>query len=92
MKGVHGQSRPKNPRMNADYISRNNFDAHLGESSEALVKEAFQRMDIQLDLSLRTAGVLEGWSVREWQRQHEQALSFLTCEDQTRFTYLSFSF
>ena len=41
----------------ADYISRNNFDALLDESSEALVKEAFQRMDVQLDLSMRTARV-----------------------------------
>ena len=30
----------------ADYISRNNFDALLGESSEASAKEAFQRMDV----------------------------------------------
>ena len=34
----------------ADYISGNNFEALLGETSEALAKEAFQRMDIQLDL------------------------------------------
>ena len=45
----------------SDYISRNNFDALIGESSEALAKEAFQRMDVQLDLSMRTAGILEGW-------------------------------
>ena len=44
----------------ADYISRNNFDALLGECSEALATQAFQRMDVQLDLSMRTAGVLEG--------------------------------
>ena len=44
----------------ADYISRNNFDALLGESSEALSKEASQRMDVPLDLSMRTAGVQEG--------------------------------
>ena len=44
----------------SDYISRNNFDALIGESSEALAKEAFQRMDVQLDLSMRTAGILEG--------------------------------
>ena len=50
----------------ADYISRNNFDALLGESSDALAKEAFQRMDVQLDLSMRTAGVLEGWSLRDY--------------------------
>ena len=29
----------------ADYISGNNLDALLGESSEMLAKEAFQRMD-----------------------------------------------
>ena len=50
----------------ADYISRKNFDTLLGESSEALAKEAFQRMDIQLDLSMRTAGLLEGWCLREY--------------------------
>ena len=50
----------------ADYISRNNFGALLGESSEASAEEAFQRMDVQLDLSMRTAGVPEGWSVRDY--------------------------
>ena len=39
----------------SDYISRNKFDALIGESSEALAKEAFQRMDVQLDLSICTA-------------------------------------
>ena len=43
----------------SDYISRNNFDAIIAESSEALAKDAFQRMDVQLDLSMRTAGILE---------------------------------
>ena len=47
----------------SEYISRNNFDALIGASSEALAKEAFQRMDVQLDLSMRTAGILEGWSL-----------------------------
>ena len=42
----------------SDYISRNNFDALISESSEALAKEAFQHMDVQLDLSMRTAGTL----------------------------------
>ena len=32
----------------ADYISRNKFEALRGESSEALAKDAFQRMDVQL--------------------------------------------
>ena len=39
----------------SDYKSRNNFDALIGESSEALAREAFQRTDFQLDLSMRTA-------------------------------------
>ena len=30
----------------SDYISRNDFDALIVESSEALAKEAFQRMDV----------------------------------------------
>ena len=61
----------------ADYISRNNFDALLGESSEALAKEAFQRMDIQVDLSMRTAGVLESWSLRDYQAEYQCVLNTL---------------
>ena len=48
-----------------DYISRNNFDAFIGESSKALAKEAFQRMNVQLDLSMGTAGILESWSLTQ---------------------------
>ena len=47
----------------AVYMSCNNFDAPLGQCSESLAKEAFQCMDVQLDLSMHTTGVLEGWSV-----------------------------
>ena len=43
-----------------DDISRNNFDALIAESSEAVAKEAFQRMDVHLNLSMQTAGILEG--------------------------------
>ena len=49
----------------AHYISRKSFDAPLGESSEELAKEALQRMDVELDFCMRTAGVLEGWSLRD---------------------------
>ena len=62
----------------ADCISRNNFDALLGENSEALAKEAFQRMDVQLDLSMRTAGVLEGWSLRDYHAEYKCVLDFLS--------------
>ena len=51
----------------SDCILPNNFDALIGESSEAPAKEAFQRMEVQLDLSMRTAGVLEGWSLTDYQ-------------------------
>ena len=61
-----------------DYISRNNFDALLGESSEALAKEAFQRMDVQLDLSMRTAGILEGWSLTNYQSEYKEILQALS--------------
>ena len=62
----------------AHYISRNNFNALLGESSEALAKEAFQRMDVQLDLSMRTAGVLEGWSLRDYHAEYKCVLNSLS--------------
>ena len=62
----------------ADYISRDNFDALLGESSEALTKEAFQRMDVQLDLTMRTAGVLEGWSLNDYHAEYKCVLNSLS--------------
>ena len=62
----------------ADYISRNNFAALLVESSEALAKEAFQRMDVQLDLSMRTASVLEGWSLRDYHAEYKCVLQSLS--------------
>ena len=62
----------------ADHISRNNFDALLGERSEALAKGAFERMDVQLDLSMRTAGVLEGWSLRDYHAEYKCVLDSLS--------------
>ena len=58
----------------SDYISRNNFDALIGESSEAVAKEAFQRIDVQLALSMRTAGFLEGWSLTDSQSEYKEIL------------------
>ena len=60
------------------YISRNNFNALIGESSEALAQEAFQRMDVQLDLSMRTAGSLEGWSLTNYQPEYKEILQTLS--------------
>ena len=62
----------------SDYISRNNFDALIGESSEALAKEGFQRMDVQLDLSMRTAGILEGCSLPDYQSEYKEILQTLS--------------
>ena len=65
-------------KLLADYLSRNNLKSLLGESSEALTKEAFQRMDVKLDLSMHTAGVLEGWSLRDYQQEYECVLQTLS--------------
>ena len=62
----------------SDYISRSNVDALIGESSEALAKEAFQRMDVQLDLSMRTAAILEGWSQTDYQSEYKEILYTLS--------------
>ena len=62
----------------SDYISRNNFDALFAESSESLAKGAFQRMDVQLDLSIRTAGILEGWSLTDYQSEYQGILQTLS--------------
>ena len=62
----------------SDYILRNNFDTLIGESSEALAKEAFQRMAVQLDLSMRTAGILEGWSLSDYQSEYKGILQTLS--------------
>ena len=62
----------------SDYISRNNFIALIGESSEALAKQAFQRMEVQLDLSMRTAEILEGWSLSDYQSEYKDILHTLS--------------
>ena len=69
----------------SDYISRNNFDTLIGESSEALAKEASQRMDVQPDLSMRTAGILEGWSRTDYQSEYKEILQTLSTGPEPRF-------
>ena len=68
----------------ADYISRKIFDPLLGESSETLAKEAYQRMDVHLDLSMRTAGVLEGWGLRDYQAEYQCVLNSLSDDLEAR--------
>ena len=59
----------------SDYISRKKFDALIGESSEALAKEALQRMDVQQDLLMPTAGILEGSSLTNYQSEYIEIFS-----------------
>ena len=59
-------------------IYRNNFDALLGEGSGALAKVAFQCRDVQLDLSMRTAGVLKGWSLKDYKSEYQCVLDSLS--------------
>ena len=61
----------------SDYILRNNFDALISDSSEALAKEGFQCMDVQLDLSMRSAGILEGWNLTDYQSEYQEILQTL---------------
>ena len=35
-------------------------------------------MDVQLDLSMRTAGILEGWSLTDYQSEYEEILQTLS--------------
>ena len=43
-----------------------------------MAKEAFQRIDVQLGLSMRTAGVLEGWSLRDYHAEYKCVLDSLS--------------
>ena len=73
---MHHTQGIKNER--AHCISRDNFDALLGETSEASARGTFQRIGVQLDLSTRTAGVLEGWCLRDYQQEYHCVLQSLS--------------
>ena len=51
----------------SDYISRNDFDAVIRLSFKVPAKEASQRMVIQLELSMRTAEILQGCGLTDYQ-------------------------
>ena len=67
----------------SDYISRNNVDVLIDESSEPLAKEAFQRMDLQLDLSMRTAEIPEAWSLTDYHPEYDNILQNMTIFSRT---------
>ena len=58
--------------MNCLNISRNKFDALIGDRLEALAKKAIQRMDVQPDLSMWTTGILEGWSLTDHHSEYKE--------------------
>ena len=62
----------------SDYTFRNKFDALMCDSSESFAKEAFQRMDVQLDLSISTAGILQGRSQTDYQSEYKDILQTLS--------------
>ena len=53
----------------ADYISRNTFDALIRARSEALAKEAFNRMDVHLHLNMTMIRPLDGLQQAEYLKE-----------------------
>ena len=50
----------------SDYLSRNSFDERLGQSSEGMAKDAFAKMDVQLDLFMKTTQPQNKWGRRNY--------------------------
>ena len=53
----------------ADYISRNNFDDMIGARFEELVREAFGRMEVHLDLNMTMIRPLDGLQQVEYLKE-----------------------
>ena len=49
----------------SDYLSHNSFDERLGQSSEEMAKDAFAKMDVQLDLFMKTTQPQNKWGKEE---------------------------
>ena len=54
----------------SDYLSGNSFDERLGQSSEELAKDAFTKMDVQLDLLMNTAQPQKKWGEEEFSKDY----------------------
>ena len=50
----------------ADFISRNNFQEKYEVDLEREAQSAFSRMDMQLDLRLEEIGMVESWSLDDY--------------------------
>ena len=49
----------------SDYLSCNSFDERLGQSFEEMAKDAFAKMDVQLDLFMKTTRPQKKWGKEE---------------------------
>ena len=49
----------------SDYLSRNSFDERLGLSSAEMAKDALAKMDVQLDLFMKTTQPQKTWGKEE---------------------------
>ena len=49
----------------SDYLSRNSFDERFGQSSSEMAKDAFAKMDVQLDLFMKTTQPQNKWEKEE---------------------------
>ena len=61
----------------SDYLSPTNFDERLQMESDDLSKEAFQRMDTQLDLSLEKHELLSVINPKDYEEEYKDVLDKL---------------
>ena len=60
-----------------DWLSRENFDEKISASSEALSREAFQKMDVQLDLTMSQAELLSSLRKSDYVEEYGDVLKAL---------------
>ena len=58
----------------ADYLSWNNFDEMIQKDSELLAKEAFARMDLEIDLNLEVIKDFPNLQFEEYEEEFSEKL------------------
>jgi hypothetical protein len=61
----------------SDFISRNAFNERIGMDSEALAKEAFQAMDVHLDLTLQRLYTIDSWKATDLLKEYQDVFEEL---------------
>ena len=64
-----------------DWLSRERFDDKISQSSEELSKEAFQRMDIHLDLSMSKVELLDSIRRKDYEEEYPKVMEALKTRD-----------